>query len=131
MRTDLGWRGAAAQRQERAITLTLTYPPSANRLWRNYRGVTCKSDEYKAWLSLNAGLCSAYWNRKLDGPYRLTILATPPDRRARDLDNLAKPCGDFLQSIGLVTNDKHMRELSMAWSDGPGAGVTCTVEPLL
>lgn len=112
------------------VILMLTYPPSANRLWRNYRGVTCKSDEYKSWLSLNAGLQAKHWHRNIAGPYRLTIAATPPDRRARDLDNLAKPIGDFLQSIRLVANDKHMRELVMAWASDGEPGVTCTIELL-
>lgn len=111
-------------------TLTFTYPPSANRMWRNYRGRTVKSEEYEAWLNLNAALSLRERFKRIAGPYALTILATAPDKRRRDLDNLAKPTGDLLQFICAVSDDCNMRKLHMEWIYGKGAGVTVTIEPM-
>jgi Holliday junction resolvase RusA-like endonuclease len=118
----------------RAITVTLTFPPSANRLWRNIMGKTIKSEEYRDWIKLNdaqylAQSAGRGW-RTITGPYHLTILATAPDNRRRDLANLEKATSDFLQHAGAVKDDCNCRVLHMAWIKGPGSGVTCTVEPL-
>lgn len=125
------WRGLPIQRP---ITVTLTYPPSANKLWRNIAGKTLKSGEYRAWIHLNDGLylqqsAGRGW-RQITGPYRLTIIATAPDKRRRDLANLEKATSDFLQHAGAVSDDCNCHELHMAWKEGHGAGVTCTIEPL-
>jgi crossover junction endodeoxyribonuclease RusA len=112
------------------ITLTFTYPPSANRMWRNFRGRTVKSQEYGDWLDLNTVLTLQERFKEVKGHFRLTILAKAPDKRRRDLDNLAKPIGDLLQRVAAISDDCNCRELRMAWIEGPGAGVTVTVEPL-
>ncbi len=109
-----------------SLTLTFTYPPSANRIWRNVKGRTIKSAEYRDWLMLNSSVSLS----PLEGAYRLTILATAPDKRKRDLGNLEKPVSDLLQHIGAVSDDCNAKEIRLAWVEGPGAGVTVTVEPI-
>lgn len=126
------WRGLGAE--PRAFTVTLTYPPSNNRLWRYVGARPIKSAEYRQWIALNKGeylrQASGGRCRQISGHYRLTILATAPDSRRRDLANLEKAVSDLLQNVGAVVDDSNCRELRMAWVDGPGAGVTCTLEPI-
>lgn len=113
-----------------AITLTFTFPPSANAIWRNFGGRTIKSAAYRAWLDLNKDLAIGQRFKPIDGPYVLTLLAHAPDRRKRDLGNLEKPVSDLLQQIGAVTDDCNAKEIRLAWVEGPGSGVTVTVEPI-
>jgi len=109
------------------ISLTLTYPPSANRLWRNVKGKTLKSGHYRAWLLENrhAGLGLG----SIDGPYALHVIATAPDRRARDLDNLPKAINDCLQAIGVVANDSNTKRLTIEWGSAPAPGVSIEITP--
>lgn len=109
------------------IACTLTYPPSANKLWRAVNGRQIKSAEYRAWLSENARVRRA---NPLDGPYELQVVATAPDKRRRDLDNLIKPIGDIIQALGFVSDDKHMRRLVAEWGEAEAPGVDITIIPL-
>lgn len=112
-----------------AITITLTYPPSANKLWRNYKGRSIKSAEYRAWLKLNGAEDPIRRFRTIAGPYRMTAQLTAPDKRRRDLSNTIKATEDCLQALGVIADDANCRRLVFEWVDGPGAGVTCTIEP--
>ena len=87
------------------ITLRLSYPPSANRLWRNIRGRTIKSAEYRHWLALVYGEILVARCGRISGAYRLEVRATAPDRRRRDIDNLLKPISDALVTSGVVADD--------------------------
>ena len=98
-------------------SLTLPYPPSANRLWRAVNGRQIKSAEYREYMSRCVACILAQRPEKLSGPYRLTIVATPPDRRARDIDNLIKPTSDALAQAGVIDNDSQCRSVLAMWSD--------------
>jgi crossover junction endodeoxyribonuclease RusA len=111
------------------VSALLTYPPSANRLWRNVKGKTLKSAEYRAWLIANAG--AGKGKATTTGFYKLTVLASAPDKRRRDLDNIIKPIGDCIQQIGLVTDDANMRQLVAEWVYGPSPAVGIFIEPLI
>lgn len=101
------------------ISLTLPYPPSANKLWRAVQGRNIKSGHYREWLSRCVACIAMHQPEKLTGPYVLTIVATPPDRRARDIDNLIKPTSDALALAGVVSNDSQCRSVLAMWSDEP------------
>lgn len=115
-------------------TITLPYPPSANRLWRNVGGKTLKSAAYRHWLARAA---QAIWEQRpvsVIGPYRLTMIAIRPDRRARDIDNLLKPVGDALAAGGVVSNDSQAQSVFAGWSTGAvvkGGGIIVSVEPVV
>lgn len=119
------------------IAITLTYPPSANRLWRAVNGRQIKSAEYRAWLLENQQIQSV--ERRLaglttvptiDGAYSMLVVAVAPDKRRRDLDNLLKPVGDLIQQLGLVADDANCRALSAAWDlDGP-SGLRVILSPM-
>jgi len=99
------------------IRVSLPYPPSANRLWRAVRGRQIKSADYRAWLlEADAAITRACIAGSMPGAYVLEILATRPDRRARDIDNLIKPVSDAVAAAGLVGNDSMAQGVSAFWS---------------
>jgi crossover junction endodeoxyribonuclease RusA len=95
--------------------LTLPFPPSGNRLWRNYRGRTVKSAEARQYQ------VAAAWRAKLagavlhDGAVGLELRFYRPARRG-DLDNRLKILLDSLQGV-LYHDDKQVRELHCYLAD--------------
>jgi crossover junction endodeoxyribonuclease RusA len=58
--------------------------------------------------------------KKVEGPYKLTILAVKPDKRKRDLGNLEKAISDILVSQGIVEDDSLCEWIVARWVDkGP------------
>jgi crossover junction endodeoxyribonuclease RusA len=84
------------------FTMTLPYPPSANTIWRNYRGVTVTSQEAQAykntvgWLAREAGVVM------LAGDVVFSVDIFRP-RQVGDLDNRLKLLLDSLN--GVAWND--------------------------
>jgi Holliday junction resolvase RusA-like endonuclease len=67
--------------------------------------------------------------KKVEGPYKLTILAVRPDKRKRDLGNLEKAISDILVSQGLVEDDCLCEWIVARWVDkGPECQII--IEPL-
>jgi Holliday junction resolvase RusA-like endonuclease len=93
------------------IQLVLAEPPSANRIWRMWRGRMRKSDEYRAWKDAQAASIA----HQLGGDCALewfgVAITIPPSRR--DPDNGLKPILDALQAGGAVRNDRLLRHLSL------------------
>lgn len=109
------------------VTLTLPYPPSANRLWRNSRGRMHKSTEYSNWLNHAGYVARSQRPGKVSGPYQLWIRAVAPDKRRRDLGNLEKPLSDLLQSLGVIDDDSNARAIHLEWADA-GEPITIRLE---
>ncbi len=102
------------------IELTLPYPPSVNSTWRAVNGRVILSKRYRDWI-LEAGRAVAA-QLPAQAPlkhYRLWIDATPPDRRARDLDNLIKPTSDLLKRAGVIEDDSKARAIIAMWAVEP------------
>lgn len=111
--------------------LTLPYPPSANALWRAVAGRNIASTAYRSWKREALTLLMLQRPRTVVGPYRLTIVATRPDRRRRDLGNIEKACSDLLQAGGVINDDCDATSIWLRWSDSApdkSAGVRVTVE---
>ncbi len=93
--------------------LSLPWPPSANRYWRHvgHRVLVSKeADRYKKDIRLWA----LFWKRPcLLGRLAITIQAFPPDKRARDLDNLLKISIDSLQFANLFENDSQIDRITI------------------
>jgi crossover junction endodeoxyribonuclease RusA len=101
------------------ISLSLPYPPSANRLWRNFNGRSIKSAEYRKWSdAASIAILQAKIGKSFGGPYHLEIQAVRPDRRARDIDNIIKPVGDAIAAAGLVRNDSDAQSIKASWAKG-------------
>lgn len=100
-------------------TVTLPWPPSTNRIWRNVavRGKprTLLSDEGRRFRSAAAQQCllNRLAGLRLDGRLQVVLLACPPDRRARDLDNTLKATLDALTHAGVWLDDSQIDLLTV------------------
>jgi crossover junction endodeoxyribonuclease RusA len=90
------------------IKLSLPYPPSANRYWRqNPNGgvyVSEEAQDYKHDVALLAGR-----TKPIDGELRLTVRLYRP-RKSGDLDNRLKIMIDALRRIA-YTDDNQLVEI--------------------
>jgi crossover junction endodeoxyribonuclease RusA len=91
------------------------------------------SPEARTYEQQVAGL---WWKQRIQaglqgiGPKhcRLEITAHPPDRRRRDLDNLAKPVIDALKKAGIMEDDAQVKELFLSWGPPkPGGKILVVV----
>lgn len=110
------------------VELQLTRPPSANHLWVRARKGMRKSDAYVAWLMLAAIEARQQTFKRVSGPYKLTVSASRPDRRRRDIDNLIKPVSDLLVHIRAIDDDSDCEMVLARWVT-TGEGVNVRVEP--
>lgn len=79
-------------------TISLPYPISANRYWRNWQGRMVKSDEARKYQT-GAGWCAKAAGAELiDGDVGIELRLFRPQRRG-DLDNRIKVLLDALQGI--------------------------------
>ena len=97
-------------------SVQLPWPPTLNHnTLPNGRGGRILTAEHKTfrrevWYACNQARVPAFGNARL----MVQILAFPPDRRARDLDNLVKPVLDALQKAGVYVNDAQVDEISIS-----------------
>jgi len=111
------------------VTLSLPFPPSANRLWRTGNGRTYLSPQYREWK--DAALVSYLQQKRdagqpIEGTFTYHIVLDEKKRKqARDGDNRGKGVLDFLQSVGLIVDDKYADAGSWSW--GPCEPGTCFV----
>jgi len=93
-------------------TIFLPFPPSANTYYRNFNGrmlLSKKGREYKQSVALECyrkGL-----PKQMTGRLVVDILATVPDKRKRDIDNLHKALLDSLAGVGVFRNDEQIDDL--------------------
>lgn len=108
------------------LTLTIPFPPSMNRLWRASKGGgVYRSPEYAKWKEHACWeIASQCRSERLQGPFKLTMLVVPPDKRHRDLDNLLKASLDALAGAGVIANDRHCRWIEARWVED---GAPCTL----
>jgi len=85
--------------------LELPFPPSVNQIWRAVNGRTIKSKRYRDW-QVEAGTELICQNpEKHEGPVHITMTFGLPDKRRRDIDNLAKPVNDLLVHHQVIQRD--------------------------
>lgn len=97
------------------ITLRLPIPPSVNALYANSRHAgrgRFKTKLYRNWIKEADGY---YLTQKpivsVVGPYTATIEI--PKTRG-DVDNRSKAVLDYLVRVGLTSDDRHCRKVSVA-----------------
>ena len=100
------------------ITLRMSYPPSANRIWRNIGGRTIKSEVYRTWLTAVLGDVLIARCGRITGPYRLEVGARLPDRWRRDIDKLLKPTPDALGAADVIGDDSEALCVFAEWTGG-------------
>jgi crossover junction endodeoxyribonuclease RusA len=98
------------------MKLILPWPPSNNHYWGSRdktRFLTARGKQYRVDTLLAVFACNRGAPKPLMGKLRLNIVANPPDRRARDLDNLLKAPLDALAKAGVYADDKQIDELTI------------------
>ncbi len=93
------------------LNITLPWPPSANRYWRNIKGRTLVSKEAKLYKMLIKGLSYEWKMKPMLGRIGLQIEAYPPDKRIRDLDNTLKVLIDSLKETGVFKDDSQIDKI--------------------
>lgn len=109
------------------LNLTLPYPPSVNTYWGfkgSQRFLTKRARDFKAQveaafiLSEHPGLGNARIN--------LVVMLHAPDKRVRDIDNIAKPLLDALTQAGVFQDDGQVDRLLIIRRE-PKKGGVCRV----
>ena len=100
-----------------SISLILPWPPSVNRIWRSVGGRVLLSAEGRAYRQVVAAAVLEQRGPPLGpltGRLSMAIRVYPPDRRRRDVDNLAKAILDAIEHAGSVyENDSQIDHLSI------------------
>lgn len=110
------------------VVLNLPYPPSINSIWRRAGKHIHRSAKYLAWINEAGWTAQQQKPRRVHGHYSLSIEATRPDKRRRDLDNAAFKCvSDLLVSLGIIEDDSLCVSLSAKWVKGE-KGVRVTID---
>lgn len=94
------------------VLIDLTLPPSANQRLIPYvinmtrRIISIKdSPKYREWMELEARKIKNEIQAPYAEPVYVYMEITFPDRRKRDLDNMAKPVCDVLKLAGIYEDD--------------------------
>lgn len=96
----------------------LPWPPSANTYWRSMRGgklaglvlLSREAREYRK-LVVEVLVEQNVPRHELAGSLEVELLAHPPDRRRRDIDNLLKPVLDTLIHAKVIEDDVYVDRL--------------------
>lgn len=104
-------------------SITLPWPPSVNRYWRSAMGrvlISVEGRRYRHRVLAKALDCRV---QKTLGKLRVDIIASPPDKRRRDLDNLLKATLDSLTHGGAWEDDSQIVDLRIRWGEQVEGGL--------
>lgn len=95
-----------------SIELHFRTPPSVNALWV-YAGAgkRVRSNAYRKWRTEAGWEIHAQKPARLTGPFNATIHL--PAGLKGDTDNYSKATFDLLQELGVIENDRLLRDLSV------------------
>ena len=96
------------------IEFVLPYPPTVNTYWRrrdNTYFVSKAGERYCRDVALIVREQRLKLN--LSGRLAIKIIAEPPDKRRRDLDNILKAPLDALTHAGLLIDDEQFDEINI------------------
>ena len=96
-----------------SLSLELPWPPSVNHYWRKYRNRMVISEKGLAYRGRVDAVVSRAPSPPLLGRLAVSVVAFPPDRRVRDLDNLLKSLLDSLQTTGVYRDDSQIDRLAI------------------
>jgi crossover junction endodeoxyribonuclease RusA len=92
--------------------IDLPWPPSVNHYYSVAGGRKILSETGRAFKLYATQLMLIQHIDKIKAPsYSVHILARPPDRRRRDLDNVLKPLLDALTEYGAISDDSKIDDL--------------------
>lgn len=105
------------------IVLDLPMPISVNRIWRAHKsgkGHVSISPEYRRWKNEADALAMSTAQfrglKPITGKFEAKIVVK---RSAGDIDNRGKGVLDWLQSRGVILDDKHCERITLEWGDAP------------
>lgn len=112
------------------MNITLPYPPSVNAYWKSrWTGKFIQhyiSPQGRAFRHQVIRALSD-WDMIL-GPLAVRVDVFPPDRRARDLDNVCKSLLDAMEHAGVYEDDSQIADLHLIRRDpAPPGRVEVTV----
>lgn len=107
------------------VSITLPYPPSANRYWRNYRGMTVKSDQARQYQEQAGWIAKSQGVQPLTGDIAVRIDVYRPAQRG-DLDNSIKVLLDSLNGIAYQDDNQIVKIIAQRFNDkrNPRAEIT-------
>ncbi len=112
------------------LMLVMPWPPSANTYWRrngsryfiSQKGIQYRDEVFK---THHDGLI------KFDGRISMKVLAYPPDKRRRDLDNLLKAVQDSLQYAKIFEDDSQIDRITVERMNvSPQGRLVVTIEKI-
>lgn len=117
------------------IEFALPWPPSLNSYYRSLRSgplagrVLISEDGRRYCKDARENIREQIGDQRItDGRLSVVIVAKPPDRRARDLDNLLKSLLDAIHHAGVIRDDSDIDSLHIIRGDVfPGGIVKITV----
>jgi len=108
-------REDSSQIEGQEMILTLPWPPSVNRYWRQVNGRAILSAEGRRYKQEVSACCIFVGAKPLSGPVAVDIIAVRPDKRRRDLDNLLKATLDSL-TPWVWEDDSQVVDLRIRWA---------------
>ena len=122
-------RQMATRSQSAFASLVLPWPESVNHSTRpDGSGGRILTDKHKAFREEVAMRVTAAGWGALSGRLRVTMHASAPDARKRDLDNLQKAILDALQHAGLYADDSAIDDLRILRTVGVPGTITVFIE---
>ena len=108
----------------------LPFPPSMNSMYAG-KARRYKSPRYKKWIAEAQGMaCKQKLPVWVNGPVQVQLDFVKPDKRKRDLDNLAKAVLDFCTDAQVWKDDCQVEHLTLRWVEADFVGVKVTIQPL-
>lgn len=110
------------------IDMQLPWPPSVNHYWERTRSGGMRVGD--SGLSYRGAVARAVAREMIPlftGRLGVTVVARPPDRRRRDLDNICKALLDALAHAGVYKDDSQIDDLRVI-RDLPSKGGSVDVE---
>ena len=94
------------------LQFDVPWPPSVHRYWRHGRGRVYLAPAGRQFIELVRNAMPLFHEPWETEDIKLVVLAHPPDRRRRDLDNILKALLDALEKGSVFRDDSQVKHIS-------------------